>query len=97
MNRYHTRKELKQYKRSYGKIPVYFLYYDTIINSVNQKGFIFYLQLQGTTMGSPAAPSYANICKSMFETQYVQCSLLATHIKKWVRYVDNVFILWRGS
>lgn len=57
----------------------------------------FYLQLQGTSMESPVAPSYANIFMTATEQQNILNSSFSVHIKKWLRYVDDVFLLWSGT
>jgi len=51
-----------------------------------------YLQVSGTAMGNPFAPSFANIFLSEFEQKHVytyNCSPLL-----WKRYIDDIFIIW---
>ncbi|CAJ0955650.1 unnamed protein product [Ranitomeya imitator] len=58
----------------------------------------FYLQLQGTVMGSNVAPSYANCFISRFESEYIYPNrLYQTHCLLWRRYIDDVFCLWQGT
>ncbi|KAM9316367.1 tyrosine-protein kinase Blk [Gastrophryne carolinensis] len=57
----------------------------------------FYLQEQGTAMGSNVAPSYANLFMAHFEAQFVYTHpLYDSHVLLWVRYIDDVFFLWQG-
>lgn len=60
-------------------------------------GSDFFLQQQGTSMGSPVAPSLANIFMSKFELAYAIGGPHAHHINKWMRYVDDIFLLWQGT
>ncbi|XP_044139139.1 uncharacterized protein LOC122929581 [Bufo gargarizans] len=58
----------------------------------------FYLQVQGTAMGSNVAPPYANCFMAHFETIYVYPSdLFITHCKLWKRYIDDIFCIWTGT
>lgn len=49
----------------------------------------FYLQTQGTLMGSPAVPSLANIFMANFEQKYVHSGNHVNNISTWVRYVER--------
>lgn len=52
----------------------------------------YYLQVQGTAMGTRMAPSYANIFMAALEEHF-----LSTQSKKpllWKRYIDDIFLLW---
>ena len=55
----------------------------------------FYLQLQGTAMGTKMAPSYANIFMGKLEPQLIAQD--PTHIQLWKRYIDDIFIIWTGT
>ncbi|CAJ0939379.1 unnamed protein product [Ranitomeya imitator] len=66
----------------------------------------FYVQVQGSAMGSNVAPPYANCFMSiyancfmsMFESDYIYTNeLFQSHCLLWRRYIDDVFCLWRGS
>ena len=52
----------------------------------------FYLQKQGTAMGTKMAPAYANLFMGTIETK-----LTHKNIREWKRYIDDVFIIWTGS
>ncbi|XP_041424932.1 uncharacterized protein LOC121395445 [Xenopus laevis] len=57
----------------------------------------FFLQLKGTAMGSNVAPSYANIFMGKFEEKFIYDNqLFKKHCIKWLRYIDDVFIIWEG-
>lgn len=59
----------------------------------------FYLQIQGTAMGAPCAPSYANLFlgflkRKIFLTDPVhQCE----KVQLWYRNIDNVIMVWQGT
>ncbi|CAJ0922348.1 unnamed protein product [Ranitomeya imitator] len=58
----------------------------------------FYVQVQGSAMGSNVAPPYANCFMSVFESDHIYNNeLFQTHCLLWRRYIDDVFCLWRGS
>lgn len=47
-------------------------------------------------MGSPVAPNVRNIFMLFFE-QYVFQGPHGAKILQWMRYVDDVFLLWSGT
>lgn len=55
----------------------------------------FYLQINGTSMGTKCAPPYSGIFMHYLESNlkkgFESCILL------WLRYIDDMFILFRGS
>ncbi|CAJ0946012.1 unnamed protein product [Ranitomeya imitator] len=58
----------------------------------------YYIQRTGTAMGSNMAPPYANIFMAAFEETYVYTHpLFQTHSVYWKRYIDDVFMIWRGE
>ncbi|CAJ0963374.1 unnamed protein product [Ranitomeya imitator] len=58
----------------------------------------FYVQTQGSAMGSNVAPPYANCFMSVFESDYIYSNaLFKSHCILWRRYIDDVFCLWRGT
>ncbi|XP_075425517.1 vomeronasal type-2 receptor 26-like [Ascaphus truei] len=65
----------------------YFLFEDT-----------FYIQVQGTAMGSNVAPTYANIFMARFEEEFIYPHPgFINHGHMWVRYIDDVFLIWLGD
>lgn len=58
----------------------------------------FYIQLQGTAMGSNVAPSYANLFMANFEEKFVYPHpSFIRHALLWYRYIDDVFFMWSGT
>ncbi|CAJ0936573.1 unnamed protein product [Ranitomeya imitator] len=58
----------------------------------------YYLQAQGTAMGSNMAPPYANTYMATFEEEVVyQNGLFRTHCVTWKRFIDDIFCIWTGS
>ncbi|XP_056414465.1 uncharacterized protein LOC130356667 [Hyla sarda] len=60
----------------------------------------YYHQLRGTAMGSPCAPSYANLTLGWWEDTIVftdSTTHFTQYIVFWTRYIDDVFIIWSGS
>jgi len=51
-----------------------------------------YLQIQGTAMGNPFAPSFANIYMADFEKNHIYTYTHQPHI--WLRYIDDIFMIW---
>ena len=58
-----------------------------------------WIQLIGTSMGTRAAPTYANIF--MGKLEQILLSKCPQNLKKfvhtWKRFMDNIFIIWTGS
>ncbi|CAJ0963730.1 unnamed protein product [Ranitomeya imitator] len=64
----------------------YFMFEDT-----------FFIQQQGTAMGSHVAPPYAIVYMSSFEQDFVYTHpLFQTHSRIWRRYIDDIFCIWDG-
>ncbi|CAJ0961286.1 unnamed protein product [Ranitomeya imitator] len=64
----------------------YFMFKDT-----------FYVQQQGTAMGSNVAPPYAIAYMSSFENDFVYSHLLfQAHSCVWRRFIDDIFCIWDG-
>ena len=63
--------------------------------------FIFngehYHQIKGTAMGTRAAPNYANIFMGSFEEKYIYKSTYMRHISYFGRYIDDIFLIWKGT
>ena len=62
-----------------------------VFNGVN------YLQKKGPAVGTRAAPNFANVFVGYFENRFVyQSRLFKRFIKSWWRYIDDIFMLWKG-
>ncbi|CAJ0966643.1 unnamed protein product [Ranitomeya imitator] len=60
----------------------------------------FYHQLRGTAMGSPCAPTYANLLLGWWEDTVVfgdGDAVWGPHIQFWGRYIDDILVLWTGD
>lgn len=58
----------------------------------------YYQQIRGTSMGAPWAPSYACLHLGFWEEMMVyQSSLYLSHSLLWLRYIDDVLMVWTGS
>ena len=55
----------------------------------------FYLQTQGTAMGTKMAPAYANLFMGKLEERLRQIG--NKHILLWRRFIDDIFIVWTGT
>ena len=55
----------------------------------------FYLQIQGTAMGTKMAPAYANLFMGRLETKLINKAPNLIHT--WKRFIDDIFIIWTGS
>lgn len=60
----------------------------------------FFLQLQGTAMGAPCAPSYANLFLGLWERDLFLSDhegVAMDRVIFWTRYIDDIFMIWQGS
>ena len=60
----------------------------------------YYLQLNGTAMGSKCAPNFANLFLGWWENTIVfteQYEHFTNHVLFWGRFIDDVLILWDGT
>lgn len=55
----------------------------------------FYLQQQGTAMGTKMAPAYANIFIGHLEPKLQEAG--KDKILIWKRFIDDIFIIWTGT
>ena len=51
-----------------------------------------YLQIQGTTMSTKMAPSYANLFLGYFEANALENAPFQPHT--WLGYIDDIFMIW---
>ena len=56
-----------------------------------------YHQIKGTSMGTRAAPNFANIFMGQFEESHIYQSQWMTHIKFYGRFIDDICIIWGGT
>lgn len=75
----------------------------SLANEVLKKNYFmfqnsFFLQIQGTAMGSPMAPNYANLFMGKFEHDFIyNDNPFKQHLKVFYRFIDDLFFLWTGS
>ncbi|CAJ0930657.1 unnamed protein product [Ranitomeya imitator] len=75
----------------------------TLLTVILTKNFFlfeddFFIQLNGTAMGSNVAPPYANIFMADFECKFVYTHVLFQQFcPLWKRYIDDVFLIWNGD
>ena len=60
----------------------------------NNRGFA---KKEGVAMGSPLSPVLANLCMEFVEREILSRCDTETKPILWVRYVDDVFIIFRGN
>ncbi|CAJ0960586.1 unnamed protein product [Ranitomeya imitator] len=55
-------------------------------------------QQRGTAMGAACAPSFANLFLGFWEREIFGGGgpLAADHVQCWLRYIDDLFIIWQG-
>ena len=56
-----------------------------------------YCQIRGTAMGTPMAPSAANLFMGWLEKNLQSASPIAFPTQYWKRYIDDIFFLWTDS
>ena len=64
-------------------------------NNVFEFSDEFYLQTRGVPMGNIMAPSYSGIFMGELEQKIIQP--YTDKIKLWIRYIDDILILWSGN
>jgi hypothetical protein len=52
----------------------------------------YYLQIQGTAMGTKMAPSYANLFMAQLETKFLSNQPCVPSV--WLRFIDDIFLIW---
>jgi len=58
-------------------------------------GDLCYKQLTGTAMGSPVAPSFANLYLAYYEETQI-LPQFRDNLPLYTRYIDDVFLLWKS-
>ena len=65
---------------------------------LNNNSFEFnnehFLQIHGTAMGSPRAPTYANIFMAVLERKLLQGAPDGLIPIEWIRFIDDIFAIW---
>ena len=56
-----------------------------------------YKQVHGTAMGTPMAPTVANLFMTSLEEKILQNSPVPVDPEYWKRFIDDIFLLWVGS
>ena len=64
-------------------------------NNVFEFNNKYYLQIQGTAMGTKMAPAYANLFMGKLEEKLNE--LGKPHIMLWKRFIDDIFVIWTRS
>ena len=57
----------------------------------------FYIQKKGLPMGSSMSPIMAEIYMNYFENKIMSTVKNKDKIKKWMRYVDDILLIWEGD
>jgi hypothetical protein len=68
-----------------------------LANNVFQFEEQVYQQVFGTAMGTPLAPSAANLFMGWLERQLLDNSPVPIDQDTWKRFIDDIFLLWTGS
>jgi hypothetical protein len=65
---------------------------------LNKNTFTFnnehFLQIHGTAMGSPMAPTYANIFMAILERKLLNEAPQGLIPIEWIRFIDDIFAIW---
>ena len=56
-----------------------------------------YKQIHGTAMGTPMAPSLANLFMGWLEDKIMSSSPIKFPTDNWKRFLDDIFLLWPGT
>lgn len=85
--------------RAHGQFMIDLLQFTLSHNYFLFSGKTFH-QLRGTAMGSPWAPSYANLYLGWWEATTVFGDTPTPGVENiglWARYIDDVFVIWQGT
>ena len=55
------------------------------------------LQIKGTSMRSRCSKNYSNIYMAKWEQKFVYETAFWRYIRCWLRYIDDIFMIWVGS
>lgn len=56
-----------------------------------------FIQVKGTAMGTRTAPNFANVYMGRFEDTFVYRTEWYHYIIDWVRFIDDIFLIWKGD
>ena len=56
-----------------------------------------YHQVSGTAMGTPMAPTVANLFMGFLESNLLESSPIRINPDFWKRFIDDIFLLWTGT
>ena len=56
---------------------------------------VYYHQVRGTAMGTPAAPPYANLTLACLERAVIDASTVKPRF--YMRFIDDGFVIWEGA
>ena len=56
-----------------------------------------FIQVKGTAMGTRAVPNFANVYIGQLEDKFVYQTEWFNYNTDWVRFVDDIFLIWEGS
>ena len=62
-----------------------------VFNGIN------FLQIKGTSMEARCSPNYSNIYMAKWEEKVVYETAFWRYIRCWLRYIDDIFMIWVGS
>ena len=57
----------------------------------------YYKQIHGTAMGTPMAPTVANLFMKKLEEHILTSSPVPLNPDFWKRFIDDIFLIWIGS
>jgi len=86
--------------KSFGGIPTDML--GSLLNTVMKNNVFefngtFYHQVEGVAMGTSCAPAFANLSLGFKEKMSGQIAIGDTGLRFYVRYMDDIFLMWSGS
>ena len=71
----------------------------TLISNAYRFANEYYRQITSTAMGTPVAPSYANLFMDNFEQNLLRDYFQKTSLSPlvWFRFIDDIFFIWTGN
>jgi hypothetical protein len=82
-------------------IPPFDRVLEAVRHVLSQNFFLFedkvYQQISGTAMGTPVAPTIANLFMGWLESKLLENCPVSINSEYWKRFIDDIFLLWFGS